>query len=227
MQHYRTNRPALLGLMSAALVTCAVQAQQPEGNAGTDMGSADPFRKSAAGAEANPTQTPTAEMLDAQARVLFARGETEKAIALQQDAVEQAKKTLEKCNENLARYRGKPAKEGSIARKLSEIIIPKMDFKDCTLEEAVDFLRLRSMELDTKETDPQRKGLNFVVAPMGVPAQDPFAADPPPSGTKRRLIQSLALTNVPLGEALKYICQATNTRFEIDDFAVNILDEAK
>jgi hypothetical protein len=213
-------RPALLGLLSAALFTCTLQAQQ-------SIEGADPFNKAAAGANANPAQSSTAETLDAQARVLFARGETEKAIALQQNAVEQAKKTLEKCNENLARYQGKPVKDGPIMQKLREIIIPKMDFEDCTLEEAVDFLRLRCIELDSKETDPNRKGVNFIIAPLAEPTADPFASDPPKPGTRRRLIQSLKLSNVPISEALKYICQATGTRFEIDDFAVNILDGAK
>lgn len=226
MKHNRIHpRPALLGLLSAALVICTVHAQQPEKPANIDIEKSDPFNKAAVAA--NPAQPSTAETLDAQARVLFARGETEKAIALQQDAVEQAKKTLEKCNENLARYQGKPVKDGPIMQKLREIIIPKMDFKDCTLEEAVDFLRLRCIELDSKETDPTNKGVNFVIAPLTEPAADPFASDPPKPGTKSRLIQSLILNQVPISEALKYICQATGTRFEIDDFAVNIVDGAK
>jgi hypothetical protein len=233
MQHYQIHRrPALLGLISSVLAACAVQAQQPEGDAGTDPGTAEPSRKSAAVAEANPAQPLTAEMLDAQARVLFARGETEKAIALQRNAVEQAKTTLEKCIENLARYQGKPVNDGPIARKLREIIIPNIVFQEITLEEAVDFLRLRCKELDATEPDPLKKGVNFVIAPLDKVAAeaDPFA-EPPQVDSRRagsaRFIQSLSLTHVPVGEALKYICQATGTRLEIDDFAVVILNGAK
>ncbi|PAW69483.1 MAG: hypothetical protein B9S38_09760 [Verrucomicrobiia bacterium Tous-C4TDCM] len=98
-----------------------------------------------------------------------------------------------------------------------------MDFEDTTLAEAVDFLRLRCIELDANEADPVKKGLNFVVAPTKEPAVDPFAAGTPEAGIKGPRIQSLRLRNVALGEALKYICQASGTRFEIDDHAVNIV----
>ena len=101
-----------------------------------------------------------------------------------------------------------------------------MDFEETTLEEAVEFLRLRCMELDANEADPAKKGLNFVVAPAKEPAVDPFAVGTPEAGIKGPRIQSLRLRNVPLGEALKYICQATGTRFEIDDHAVNIVTGA-
>ena len=98
-----------------------------------------------------------------------------------------------------------------------------MDFEDTTLAEAVDFLRLRCIELDANEADPVKKGLNFVVAPTKEPAVDPFAAGTPEAGINGPRIQSLRLRNVALGEALKYICQASGTRFEIDDHAVNIV----
>lgn len=35
--------------------------------------------------------------------------------------------------------------------------------EDTTVEEAIDFLRLRASELDTTELDPARKGINFAV----------------------------------------------------------------
>lgn len=165
-------------------------------------------------------------MLNAQAQVLFARGETEKAIQLQKDAVVQAEKTLAKAIDNLARYQGRPGNDGPIARKLREIVIPIMDFQDTTLEEAVDFLRLRCVELDANEADAAKKGLNFVIAPTKEPAVDPFAEGTPEAGIKGPRIQSLRLRNVPLGDALKYICQATGTRFEIDEHAVNIVSGA-
>ena len=50
-----------------------------------------------------------------------------------------------------------------ITEKLRRIIIPRIDFEDTTVEEAIDFLRLRSAELDTLELDPARKGVNFVI----------------------------------------------------------------
>ena len=43
------------------------------------------------------------------------------------------------------------------------IVIPVVDFEDTSVEEAIDFLRQRSIELDTLELDPTRKGINFVI----------------------------------------------------------------
>ncbi len=229
MKKFSSNRRrALLALLSVTFGHCAALAQEPETpSPAVDIEKSDPFQKSTADAAAGSVIEPYAEMLDAQAQVLFARGETEKAIQLQKDAVAKAEKTLAKAIENLARYQGRPVIDGPIARKLREIIIPIMDFEDTTLEEAVDFLRLRCMELDANEADPAKKGLNFVVAPLQELAPvEPFAEGTPDAVVKGPRIGALRLRNVPLGEALKYICQATGTRFEIDDHAVNIVRDA-
>lgn len=226
MKKYPSHRHrALLVLLSVTFGICAALAQKPESpSPAADIEKSDPFQKSAADAVSGPATEPSAEMLNAQAQVLFARGETEKAIQLQKEAVAKAEKTLAKAIENLARYQGRPVIDGPIARKLREIVIPIMDFEDTTLEEAVDFLRFRCRELDANEADPDKKGLNFVVAPLQeVAPVDPFADGNPEAGIKGPRVESLRLRNVPLGEALKYICQATGTRFEIDDHAVNIV----
>jgi hypothetical protein len=223
-----SRRQALLALLSVTFGNCAALAQKPESpGPAVDIEKSDPLQKSATGSPAAPATEPSAEMLHAQAQVLFARGETEKAIQLQKEAVAKAEKTLAKAIENLARYQGRPIMDGPIARKLREIIIPIMDFENTTLEEAVDFLRLRCIELDTNEADAARKGLNFVMAPSkDLVLADPLAAGTPDAGIGGLRISSLKLRNVPIGEALKYICQATGTRFEVDDHAVNIMRDA-
>ena len=68
----------------------------------------DPFHKGVAVRIRKPANDEGAEMLDAQARILFARGETEKAIALQTQAVEQARDTAHKFADTLAKYAGHP-----------------------------------------------------------------------------------------------------------------------
>jgi hypothetical protein len=127
MKKYPSNRRrALLALLSITFGPCAALAQKPESpSPAADIEKSDPFQKSAT--------EPPADMLHAQAQVLFARGETEKAIQLQKDAVAKAEKTLAKAIENLARYQGRPVIDGPIARKLREIIIPIMDFESTTL----------------------------------------------------------------------------------------------
>ncbi len=121
-----------------------------------------------------------------------------------------------------------------INEKLRRIIIPNIAFDDITVEEAVDFLRLRAAELDQLETDPNRKGVNFLIrkpnnasggdssleAAAEGAAEGGLTTGASP-GTLR--IKSLRLTNIPLGQALKYICDATKLRYKVDDFAVTLV----
>lgn len=124
--------------------------------------------------------------------------------------------------------------------KLRRLIIPKIDFEDTSLEEAVDFLRLRAAELDTSELDPAKKGLNFVIrrpsnnavgggeviAPAeGAPEGGaPLLGVSDPSAAR---IDELRLRNVPLSVALKFICDKTKLRYKIDDFAVTLVPQTE
>ena len=111
---------------------------------------------------------------------------------------------------------GIPASLGhvTVAAKLDRIIIPKIALDQATLEEALDFLRLRVTEGDTMETDPARKGVNFTVN-LG----------PPDSAVAQRIRNQrfdLRLTQVPLSGVLKYLTDLTHTTFTTDEFAVII-----
>lgn len=121
-----------------------------------------------------------------------------------------------------------------ILQKLRTVIIPVVDFEDTSVEEAIDFLRQRSMELDTLELDPSRKGVNFVIRkPQVDGGAAPEAGAEPAEGTGLALglgsepgaarIKELRLRNVPLATVLKYICEATRLRYKVDDFAVTIV----
>ena len=227
-QNTSNRRPALLALLSVTFATCSALAQKPESPSPTvDIEKSDPFLKSTTDAASSSTTETSVEMLNAQAQVLFARGETEKAIRLQNEAVAKAEKTLAKSLENLAKYQGRPGINEPIARKLREIVFPNIDFEDTSLDEALDFLRLRSRELDNNENDPAKKGLNFVVVTSRELAKAaPIAEGTPDKGTKGLRIESLRLRNIPLGEVLKHICEATGTRFEIDGQVVKIVRDA-
>jgi hypothetical protein len=113
-----------------------------------------------------------------------------------------------------------------LLKKLNRIVIPRIDFENVTLEEAIAFLRLRAAELDNNELDPANRGVNFVIwrptSPSDPSAVLPNATDP---GILR--IQELRLRNVPLDEALKYLCDLTKLRFIVDDFAVTVLPETE
>ncbi|OYV06591.1 MAG: hypothetical protein CFE26_05460 [Verrucomicrobiales bacterium VVV1] len=48
-----------------------------------------------------------------------------------------------------------------VMAKLEKIVIPVIEFEDTTIEEAVDFLRMRSFELETGE--PEEKGVSWII----------------------------------------------------------------
>src|SRR5690606_32783304 len=83
---------------------------------------------------------------------------------------------------------GESAGVSYITQKMRTIVIPEIDFENVTVEEAVDFLRQKSVEFDTLELDPAKKGVNFIIrrprstapaADRSAPA-DTLAAAPDP-----------------------------------------------
>jgi len=102
----------------------------------------------------------------------------------------------------------------SIREKLQTLIVPVVDFERVGLEDAVDFLRQQSIQLDTLEPDDERRGISFVIE-LGT-------ADP--ERTREILDRrfTLKLQNVPLRTVLDYVNQNTRTQSRIDDFAVVI-----
>ena len=131
-----------------------------------------------------------------------------------------------------------------IQKKLERTIIPKLDFKDATIREAVEYLKKKSIELDP--VDEPKTGVNIVlkldagssvgvpealppppVGPGGIPGLD---ARPPPvapapalggGGTDARI--TVALSNIPLIEALRYVTGLANLKFKVEPFAVSVV----
>ena len=223
MKHTTTiHRTALLSMLSLSFGVSAVRAQEPDPKKPEDIEKSDPFNKGAAKTESKTPNDQGAEMLDAQARILFARGETEKAIALQKQAVDKAKDTALEFAETLAKYEGHTF-DKRLSLKLDEIIIPRIDFQNTSLEEAIEFLRVRATELDLAETDPAKKGVNFVVRKIMTKAPVKANGEPvEPNLFPSPVIDELRLRNVPLSTVLKYICEATHYRLTIDRFAVTL-----
>ncbi len=139
-----------------------------------------------------------------------------------------------------------PNSTAAISAKLNRIIIPRVEFRDATVPEAVEFLKKKSRELDVMETNPDRKGVNIVLqldSPGGfsAPAHAPAAPDagiagldaaPPvepsltpalPSVNPSEARITLSLNNVPLAEVLRYITQLANLKVKIDPYAVAIV----
>ncbi len=124
--------------------------------------------------------------------------------------------------------------ERTITAKLNQIILPELKLNNSTVEEAVEFLRLRSIELDNTTLDETAKGINFVVRTPEVVDEGGAAAEADALGAEAdgfgsaadpnaTLIKKLDLKNVPLRVALQYICDAAKLRYKVDEFAVTLL----
>lgn len=114
--------------------------------------------------------------------------------------------------------------EAIIAEKLNRMIIPRLDFEDRTLEEAIDFIRLRTSEIHDGDSDPTKRGMGFVIRwPKGISksvvnAESPAELVGDEEFTTR--IPELRVRNVSFAAALRYICLMTDMRCEVDQCLV-------
>ena len=92
----------------------------------------------------------------------------------------------------------------AITTKLRSIILTTIQFKDAKVEDAVEFLRVKSRQLDTTTSDPAQKGVSILLRqPPAAPATI-----------------SLNLKNVPLIEALRQVADRAGLNYTIEPHAV-------
>jgi len=96
----------------------------------------------------------------------------------------------------------------SINRKLDEILIPRLQFTDATVREAIEYLRGQTSRLDTGTEEGKDKGVNIVLK------LDPSAASQ---------TITIDLRDIPLREALAYITRLANLKTKVEDYAVLIV----
>src|SRR5438477_7012647 len=138
-----------------------------------------------------------------------------------------------------------------INNKLNTIIIPRVEFRDATLREAVNFLREQAVENDPA-TEGER-GINIVLppsvliqrpppppagispAPAGAaaaPGTAPAGTSPvgagqagalPPAPPPERGSITIELNNIPLGEALRYIANQAGLKVKVEPYAVSLV----
>lgn len=94
----------------------------------------------------------------------------------------------------------------SLAQKLKQIVIPRTDFVESSLQEAVDFLRLKAKEVDVREPDPDKKGVNIVL-----------------EGDVSEALINLRLGAVPLAEVLNYIARITESQIKVEQYAIKLI----
>jgi general secretion pathway protein D len=142
-----------------------------------------------------------------------------------------------------------------INNKLNTIIIPRIEFRDATIREAIDFLREQAEENDPSSTG--KRGVNIVLrmVPLGqiappppVPVAPGSSPVPPTSGTAgsptggttpvtasgagaRPVVAAVSnepritinLSQIPLGEALRYIANLAGLKVKVEPYAVSII----
>lgn len=95
-----------------------------------------------------------------------------------------------------------------LSQKMQKIIFPQVQFSGASIDEAVEFLRVKSRDLDVEEQDPARKGVNIILK----------AGDNPSTASI-----SLDLKDVPMVEALRYVTELAGMKFKVEPFAVLIV----
>ena len=145
-------------------------------------------------------------------------------------------------NDPFARDAGGTAR---ITNKLSSIIIPKIEFRDASIREAIDFVREQAAAHDPSTSE--KKGVDIVlrttslgrpetsasillheaaprlagatVEPSPMPVATPAATSASPSDARI----TITLTQIPLGEALRYIANQAGLKLKIEPYAVSII----
>jgi general secretion pathway protein D len=95
-----------------------------------------------------------------------------------------------------------------ITEKMNRIRFPSVQFSGATLEEAVEFLRVKSRDLDVQEADPAKRGVNIILNTGDTPITTAISID---------------LTDVPMTEALRYITELAGMKYKVEAFAVMVV----
>jgi hypothetical protein len=111
----------------------------------------------------------------------------------------------------------------AIQQKLETIIVPSVHLQDTPLSDALEFLQQMSVELDSAEANPQLKGINLILNMPSLNDQYPFGGGfDAGGGSAIDTPITLKLTNVPLGEALRYTCSLAGLEYQVGPNAVTI-----
>ncbi|MEM7144964.1 MAG: Amuc_1098 family type IV pilus outer membrane protein [Verrucomicrobiota bacterium] len=130
-------------------------------------------------------------------------------------------------DDNVRATTGGESGQAYINNKLRSIIIPRIEFADTPLEDAVEFLRQKAAELDTGEADPARKGVDIIIrqgsSGGGLGGDDATGLGGLGAGGGSSPRITLALSNVPLAEALRYATELAGMKYKVETHAVVIV----
>ncbi len=85
----------------------------------------------------------------------------------------------------------------TIQQKLEKIVFPTVQFQNATIQQALEYLRVKSRDLD-----PAKQGVNIIVKPGGPDAKI-----------------TLDLRNIPLSHAISYIAERSGHQLTADGHA--------
>lgn len=94
-----------------------------------------------------------------------------------------------------------------LTEKMQKIIFPQVSFSGATIEEAIEFLRVKSKDLDP-EPNPAKKGVNIILQMGDTPVNAQITLD---------------VNDVPMSEALKFVTDLAGMKFKVEPFAVIVL----
>jgi len=92
--------------------------------------------------------------------------------------------------------------------KMKTIRFPTVTFAGASIDEAVEFLRMKSRDLDESERDPARKGVNIILKAGETPSTAAITLD---------------LKDVPMEEALRYVTELAGMKYKIEPHAVLVV----
>lgn len=162
-----------------------------------------------------------------------------------EEPVRQYGQSVEPISDAFARDAGGTAR---ITNKLNTIIIPKIEFRDASIREAIDFLRqqaaandpstegkqgvdivLRTLSLGRAEAPapaplPETTPPLPATAPENAPIEPtPVAPPPPPAISPAEARITITLSQIPLGEALRYIASQAGLKVKVEPYAVSVV----
>ncbi|OYW76243.1 MAG: hypothetical protein B7Z37_09705 [Verrucomicrobia bacterium 12-59-8] len=95
-----------------------------------------------------------------------------------------------------------------LTEKMNKIIIPTVQLQDATIEEAIEYLRVKSRDLDTFTDASGTKGVSMILRTGNTPSNARITLD---------------LKDVPLSEALRYVTELAQMKYKVETHAVLVV----
>lgn len=95
-----------------------------------------------------------------------------------------------------------------LTEKMNKIIFPTVQFEGATIEEAIEYLRIKSRDLDNFTDKTGVKGVNIILRMGDAPSNASISLD---------------LKDVPMSEALRYVTELAQMKYKVEAHAVLVV----